>query len=227
MLRAPGVCDTSIRATPRECSYSGWPTRRCHSEVRRIGARAPGRDSARATWRGRHALRCTPRQVAMTSSHNTRAIATRAFASPFVTASRRAQRPRASGRSSARLGFGCSRCARKSATRHASPAVRRSPVTLGWCRASRAVASASITVASRGRVHAGSGGPWLKRPGMRRDAQVGFSSAIRMVGHRVGRSTIARICSSGRRPRHGADVLTMPDALGEGHERRHDHDRDA
>jgi hypothetical protein len=26
MLRAPDVCDTSIRATPRECSYSGWPT---------------------------------------------------------------------------------------------------------------------------------------------------------------------------------------------------------
>src|SRR5678816_3623208 len=26
LLRAPDVCDTSIRATPRECSYSGWPT---------------------------------------------------------------------------------------------------------------------------------------------------------------------------------------------------------
>jgi hypothetical protein len=69
--------------------------------IRRFGASAndaPGRDSAPATWRGRHALRCTPRQVAMTSSHNTRAIATRAFARPFVTASRRAQRPRASSR---------------------------------------------------------------------------------------------------------------------------------
>jgi hypothetical protein len=26
MLRAPDVCNTSIRATLRECSYSGWPT---------------------------------------------------------------------------------------------------------------------------------------------------------------------------------------------------------
>ena len=95
MLRAPDVCDTSIRATPREGSYSGWPTRRCHSEVRRIGHRAPGCESAHTAWRGRHAFRCTPRQVATTSSHNTRAIATRAFARPFVTARRRAHRPRA------------------------------------------------------------------------------------------------------------------------------------
>ena len=59
---------------------------------------ASGRESAAVTWRGRHALRCAVRQVAMTSSQSTRAIATRAFARPFVTARRRAQRPRASGR---------------------------------------------------------------------------------------------------------------------------------
>ena len=98
-LRAPDVCDASIRARRGEDSLSGWTTRGGHSDVRRAAARR--RRSCviptHRAWRGRRPVRAGATRPRC--RHTTRAPARRApCATPLRTASRRAQRPVASGR---------------------------------------------------------------------------------------------------------------------------------
>lgn len=95
LLRAPDVCDASIRARSARLNLRlahGWGHSEIASDARRSHA------LSRRTTRGEDVIGYPRGHRATMSSHSTRANATRALLAPLRTASRLAQRPVASVR---------------------------------------------------------------------------------------------------------------------------------